>query len=279
MKTKIIKATIGTFLKDDNNILHGYVATADLFYKDGRPKVENYQRGKHAAHVQRIKEKFNPVAVKPLFLSRRDDGSYRLLDGQQEAIVLRELKITKAFARIVSDLTPKQESLLFSYCNNSVALSPGVKFRSALLGGDPDHERIYGIVTKNGFEIALQAGRPDHDKPIIKAVGVLKALFDLGGAVLLSDTLEVIKTAFRLPKSGQVDVTAYGQGQFIKAVGTLLNDNPDLTTAKAVKLLKGQNATSLYEAAAKKAKGNRRGRVNIHDVLVNSFLRICRIAA
>lgn len=276
MKTKIIKATIGTFLKDDNNVLHGYVATAHLFHKDGRPKVENYQRGKHAEHVQRIKEKFNPLAVKPLYLSRRDDGSYRLLDGQQEAIVLRELKITKAFARIVSDLTPKQESLLFSYCNNSVALSPGVKFRSALLGGDPDHERIYGIVQKHGFEIALQAGRPEHAKPVIKAVGVLKALFDLG---VLSDTLEVIKTAFRLPKSGQVDVTAYGQGQFIKAVGTMLKDNPDLTTGKAVKHLKGQDATSLYESAAKKAKGNRRGRVNIHDVLVNSFLRICRIDA
>src|SRR5262245_5144946 len=98
-----------------------------------------YQRPRREVLIRKIKKEFDPDALVALVISKREDGTLVIMDGQQRWTALMEMGWgdQQVPAVVYEGLTVEEESLLFYRVNGTRSrLRPMELHRSALLGGE-----------------------------------------------------------------------------------------------------------------------------------------------
>jgi hypothetical protein len=113
----------------------------------------------NANHVKSMAEGFDPDAFGTLTVSKRDDGSYAVLDGQHRLKVLETLGFNgkqKVPCDVRTGLTLSQEAALFRMMNTSQKPMVVDRFLVRAVEGDPVVVDILKIVEGLGWKVAGQ---------------------------------------------------------------------------------------------------------------------------
>ena len=126
-------------------------------------------------HVKAIAEGFDPDAFGTIAVSRRDDGTYAVLDGQHRLEALRLMGFNGKQlvpCEVRSGLTLAQEAALFRKLNTTQ--KPGLvdRFLVRAVEGDPDVLEIIRIAEQHGWRIAFQ-----KTDGVIAAADVLERIY------------------------------------------------------------------------------------------------------
>jgi len=120
-----------------------------------------YQREQLSeSKVLDIARAWNPAAVGVLTVSLRLDGMYYLIDGQHRwGAAMRRGDIQALECRVCQGLTIEQEAALFRMLNLSrTNVNSFVKFRSALVAGDPATVECAAMLKRYGLGVKTDDG-------------------------------------------------------------------------------------------------------------------------
>lgn len=79
---------------------------------------QNYQRGLVQSHIAKIVSTFEPRVLTPPVVTRRPDGSFWIVDGQQRVEALRRLGYTHVWCQVIEVMTTADEARLFVQVNS-----------------------------------------------------------------------------------------------------------------------------------------------------------------
>jgi uncharacterized protein DUF6551 len=168
--------------------------------------------------VARLVADFDVARLGRIALSRRDDGTLVILDGQHRCRALRDKGVPDDAKVIPADvyegLGRSAEALLFVHLNQTKHVSSLEKYRALLVAADPETRGIDSVVRAQG--LIVNSGGKDGS---IGCIDALRRLYNMGepsGAVL-GRTLATLHEAW-----GDTH-EAYGS-QLVRGVGLFLND-------------------------------------------------------
>lgn len=118
------------------------------------------QRPLDQSRVTAIVTNFKEAALGLILLSKRPDGSMICIDGQTRIAVLlrKNLGAVPRQMLVHRGLTLPEEAELFGLHNNTKTLSPQVRFRVALLQGDPLTVASDAILVAHGWTSEIGKG-------------------------------------------------------------------------------------------------------------------------
>jgi hypothetical protein len=188
--------------------------TAGVLDVDHRVQRDHVNESK----LNKIRAKYNRPALGTLVVSRREDGTKVLLDGQHRWLVVKELEgeTAELDCRVHHGLTLQEEAELFVYYNVQEAASPLDLHKARVTQGEKVALDIDKAARDNGWVIGAGHGR-------ISAIKVLEDLylqaeneFTEYGPQLVSDTIAVVTQAWG------VDEPHAASANILKAVGKFL---------------------------------------------------------
>jgi len=116
----------------------------------------NVQRALDRGRAARIAADLDLTAVGVITVSRRENDSYHVIDGQHrvEALRLAGGEGEKVQCRIFEELSVEDEARMFRLLNNTTKLSAVDKFRVRVVEGESIATDITGILNASGWKIA-----------------------------------------------------------------------------------------------------------------------------
>lgn len=168
---------------------------------------------------RKLAEGFNPEGVGVPIISRREDGTYVWLDGQNRGQLMRRAGWgdQKIQCRVFYGLTRAQEASLFLVHNDNRRVLPIYKFLARVTAGDPTAVAIVRIAKRVGWKVSDQGGDGS-----IAAVVALEKVFlmdqkdDHPGGDVLEAVLRTVTEAWGY-KSDAAD------GRILQGLGALFN--------------------------------------------------------
>lgn len=152
-----------------------------------------YQRPLDMKRVRKMARVFNADAFGVLYVSKRADGGYWLIDGQHRQALLHEIGWgdQTAACMVFSGLTLEAEAEIFILSNSGSQPNALAKFKAALTQQEPQAVEIDRIVRRCG----LQVGAGGNQRTL-QAVAALRRAYDKGGSFMLERTLRCILDAW-----------------------------------------------------------------------------------
>jgi hypothetical protein len=148
-----------------------------------------YQRDLNAERVQAMVAHWDERLVGTLILSARAGNLY-VVDGQHRLAAMRERHDTKVSAVILTDLSQKDEADLFvAYNRSRSALNEWDLFRAEIVAGRPDALGILSVFGQQHLTLSRKMSSPTN----VSALGAVRRVYRLGGAVLLTKVLTTAK--------------------------------------------------------------------------------------
>lgn len=168
------------------------------------------QRVLDPRRVRAIAGDFDPDSVGVVTVSRRDNGTYVVVDGQHRLAAMRTLGFEdqEVQAQVYSGLTLAQEAQLFRKLNNTQSVPLMDKFRVSLTEGDPVSVAMMAILDRH--DIVLGSA-PEH----FSAVAVGRRLYGLGSHVF-ETALVVVRAAWGAGRFAM-------DGRIIEGVGMVVH--------------------------------------------------------
>lgn len=168
---------------------------------------------------RKLAEGFDPDGIGVPIVSRRADGTFVWLDGQNRGELMRRAGWgdQKIQCRVFNGLTPAQEASLFLVHNDNRRVMPIYKFLARVTAGDPNAVAIVRIAKRVGWKVSDQGG-----DGCIAAVVALEKVFrmdqrdDYPGGDVLELTLRVVTDEWGY-KSDAAD------GRILQGLGALFN--------------------------------------------------------
>ena len=156
-----------------------------------------YQRGAKSRVIEGIVRDFNWAALVPPLVSRRQDGTYWVIDGQNRVAAVRELVggEHELLCTIVPDLTITEEARVFALINGSRSrsnTSPIEQWKAQLAAEDPETLAINAILAEFGLTI----GQRTTSSRVMQSVGAVQLTYRLGGAGTLRAVLSLLLAAW-----------------------------------------------------------------------------------
>jgi|SRR5699024_2165159 len=177
-------------------------------------KVDNsYQKPLDRKHVKKIVDNFDPVGVGQIHVSKRDDNTYWVFDGQHRLAAYRDLGIEKIRGIVYEGLTIVEESKGYDFYNTIKQQSPLDKEKALITALDRDALKRKEIVESLGLEIDYQ--RTNHVEKI-QAVGAIKSIYEKGEPNDLRDVLYILSRSFGNHKKHFQAMIMHGLHKFIK---------------------------------------------------------------
>jgi len=176
-------------------------------------------------------EKFDPDKLGVPVVSKRDDGRYACLDGQNRIELCRRAGFgdSKIECQVFHGLTTAQEAALFLGRNDSRQVGTFHKFAARITAGDPDAVHIAALVQRVGWELSFSVG----DKRIA-AVGALEAVWKSGQldetgwrGANLEATLKVLTEAWGYSADA-------ANGHLIRGVGAVIARHGEVLDKRAL---------------------------------------------
>lgn len=189
---------------------------------------EDTQRKYDPAHAKRIADNFDVTLVGLLQVSKRDDGQYYVVDGQHRraAAIIAGHGHRPLACQVVEGLTLAEEARRFVGVNSTTKKPSALDlFRLRVKSGEDTAVAINTIVERHGLHAGTGAGQGQ-----IQAVVALEKVYKEHGAVILSDTLDVLTGAWDRERDA-FDAT------MIRGLGSVLARYPDLDQERLVKVL------------------------------------------
>jgi len=127
--------------------------------------------------VERRVSVFDPDKLGVPVVSKRPDGRYACLDGQNRVELCRRAGYgdSKIECQVFHGLTTAEEASLFLGRNDSRQVGTFHKFAARITAGDPDAVYIAALVQRAGWELSFAPGEKK-----IAAVGALEAVWKSG---------------------------------------------------------------------------------------------------
>jgi hypothetical protein len=226
----------------------------------------SYQREALPAFIRRIMANFDPHLVGVLLASKRPDGRYALIDGQQRWTALKA-KRYKTAPCLVYNVEPHEEAWLFAkFGRERRNLNSWATFRGFLAAGDPHALAIKAAVEDAGLKIGKLRGE--------NTIGAVAALEDVykrnhpDGREALLWSLEFLGDAF--PNNKRT-----WEGDLIRAAGRLYKtytrdelNTIDLTLAAGALGLEKLNERAVER---KRTEGRSQRSTELAHVLVRAY--------
>jgi hypothetical protein len=176
----------------------------------------HYQRPLREAKLQRFTTKFDFNAVGALWVSKRSEHTYAIIDGQHRTESIRRVfgDDAEAPCLVFTGLTDEEEAQLFVLAQNRVHLGPGQEFKAELHAKLPEAIAIKELAERYGFSITSTVVDRNADG-VIMAIGALRGVYRLSPEVL-DRTLMVLSEAWEGERRSL-------QQDFIRGMGAFLN--------------------------------------------------------
>lgn len=181
--------------------------------------------------VERRVEGFDPDKLGVPVVSKRGDGRYACLDGQNRIELCRRAGYgdSKIECQVFHGLTTAQEAALFLGRNDSRQVGAFHKFVARITAGDTDAVYIAAIVQRTGWELAFTSGEKK-----IAAVGALQAVWNSGRpdetgwrGAYLEATLNVVAEAWG-------HSTDAANGHLIRGIGAVIARHSEILDKAAL---------------------------------------------
>lgn len=163
--------------------------------------VAAYQRPLREDKLVRIaREGWDRLKVGAIIISRREDGSYYVIDGQHRIVMINRFGGSVPFVQRVVvwyGLSPEQESFMFDGTQDPLTrspLRPDERHVSKAFRRDEQALRLDHVVEANGFHIG--PGRPGEDSKRLDAVKTLYQVDQRYGTGVLNQALQLITAAW-----------------------------------------------------------------------------------
>lgn len=171
----------------------------------------SYQKPLSMAHVKKITKDFDPMGVGQIHVSRRQDGTFWVFDGQHRTEAHRQMNIDEIDSIVYEGLSLEEESRGYVYYNNTMKQSQLQRFKAELLADVPEAHRINGIALSEGLGIDY-----NHTGETIRAVGALRDIYTKDGGESLKNTLHVLSESFGQNQKAYQAYVVKGVHSFIK---------------------------------------------------------------
>lgn len=152
----------------------------------------SYQRDVSMTLVDQIRNNWDVVASELILVSKREDDTLWIVNGQHRTAAASMLGEKKIWARVVEGLNPEQEAALRLKTNVRLTDRPLERFRAQLKAGDPESLAIVKILDRVGTH-ANTNPTPDEG---INAISTVEAIYRIDEGSTLLETLEFIKATF-----------------------------------------------------------------------------------
>lgn len=173
-----------------------------------------YQRAENDPKIRKIMREFNPDAIGVLYVSRRDDGTVVIIDGQQRRAAFLRMGWgdQRLPCMVYSGLTQAEEASLWTDYNElRTKPTPLDRFRADLVAGDPDAVSVQQILDRHNLTFGTATTKRAY---VIRSVGAVRTVHQRAGTDVLDQTLDSLNRAW--PQSPDAF-----QGEFIQAVGAV----------------------------------------------------------
>lgn len=190
------------------------------------------REGVDIRRVDKMAERFNPLALGTITVWQRDDGRLVVLDGMHRAAAARQSGYGGLIDAIVIDgITIADAAELFLLLNNTKTPSAITKFLVRVVSGEKDAMAMSDIIEAHGWRV-----RPASGPGNLTAVTAFERVFrNAGGAMaegqhpeILDRTLDIVTAAWEHDQ-GAVDA------HMLLAVAQLLGRfGPSIDTKKLV---------------------------------------------
>jgi hypothetical protein len=149
------------------------------------------------AKMERMGQNWNDEIVGVITLSRREDGTLWILDGQNRVGAAMMAGRETLDADVREGLTLEQEAELFDRLNSTHTNVTAIdRFKARKVYNDPEALDIEAIVKSHGGTIAEKLGTRGSDDNSIRAVASLNRIYRKAGRGGLDHILKIITQAW-----------------------------------------------------------------------------------
>jgi hypothetical protein len=210
----------------------------DKIVTDGR-----YQRPVEDKRVERMVRNFDAKQLGTVELSKRDDGSFAIIDGQHRIAALKALGRKQVPAIVHEGLGAQGEGELFVAINmGRKQLRPAERFFAQVFSGEEDAVAISNAVTGAGFSIAKFGTESSKNNPTsFNCIAALEQSHRM-----LGDDMPVMLQALR---DTWYNIAGSTEAPIVRAYAILWNDFGDRITEQHVERLSKRNPFELTQNA------------------------------
>lgn len=212
-----------------------------------------YQRKISPSKVQDIVDNFDADSLRTLDVSHRGNGVHVVLDGQHRLEAIHRLGWSdqRVPCLVHEGLTLEDEALIFNRSNTAKPLHPVDRFRSRVVGKDPQALMVKQAVEDAGYILTLGSHNSNQAMNGLVCVTILEEICAVNGPAFLVLVLGTINTAWDYEPTSRTRDIIEGVWRFLRWYAEEPNFNRDVFVAKLktvapVKLLR--DAISLREA-------------------------------
>jgi uncharacterized protein DUF6551 len=232
---------------------------------------EAYQRPL-SSFLEKIKRRYNPALIGTLATSDRATAStgrvrkdtrerYAVIDGQTRMEGMRSREETVAPCLVYENLSRRDEARLFAlFQTERRGMATYLRFRAALVSGDPEAAAIAALVRSAGFRAAGDGGEYG-----IKSIAALEWLYRRDPE-LLKRVLSIIGTAWEDQRPTPSHSDERTRGEILKGLGRFLTDTKNVDDSRLISALAGINPSQLRHRANALREGS--GSAGNFDVFV-----------
>lgn len=172
----------------------GFHATSEIknVELDSLNVDRSYQREVSIPMVEQIRNNWDEVASELILVSKREDGSLWIVNGQHRAAAAKLMGQKKIWARVVQGMAAEQEAALRLKTNVRLGDRPLERFRAQLRAGDPESLAIVKILERVGTVVNET---PSADSGI-NAIAAVEGIYRVDEGSRLLETLEFLKATF-----------------------------------------------------------------------------------
>jgi hypothetical protein len=142
------------------------------------PHGIGYARPLSPYRLRQLRNNWDPLAVSPMTLSRRADGSLWIIDGNHRRYVAYDMGMLQLPAMVHSGLAREQEADLYTKLGTVLGQTPWTRFQSKLAAGDQAARDIAKIAARYKLKLNGDYGRTNNS---IQAVARCEWIYARGG--------------------------------------------------------------------------------------------------
>ena len=157
------------------------------------PHGNGYARPLSQVRLRQLRREWDPLAVSPLTLSKREDSTLWVIDGNHRRVVAFESGMLNLPAMVHTGLTRQLEADLYTKLGTVLGQTPWTRFQAKLVAGDEDARTIVDIARRYNLEIN---GNYSNANGKIQAIARVESIYGRGGPDALHWTLDLLTAAF-----------------------------------------------------------------------------------
>jgi hypothetical protein len=214
-----------------------HVATLNVDYAP--PHGSGYARPLSEGRLARLRKEWDPLAVGPIVVSRRTDGTFWVIDGNHRRVIAFEKKMLQVPAMVLSGLERTKEADLYTKLGTVFGQTPATRFQSKLIAGDPDAHAIVRVMQRFGLTLASGSWQSSE----VKAVARIEYIYARGGGEGLDWILALLTAAYPDNTQALTEMVLEGTFGFWYRYAKLVNRE------ELARILQGAGLSALHDRA------------------------------